>query len=101
MSFEEQAQMQNKYSDTKAVKAATLYEQHEQAVKEYHLACRQFQQAAEARERANNQLQKLTQVLAEHIQMALYDPTVPQPPCPPPMNGGANSAGLAVGMPRY
>jgi hypothetical protein len=60
-------------------KKATVYDIHQQAVHDYHEACRQFQAASARREETKLALEKSTQNLAELVQAALNDPTVPQP----------------------
>ena len=66
-------------------KQASIYERHEQAVRDYHQACRNYAEASALRDKTAAVLQGTTEELAKVMQQAQYDPTVPQPLAQPPM----------------
>jgi len=76
-----------------ANKQADHYDQHRQAILEWHESCKEFAQASQRRDQARAVLEKQTQILAEQIQAASYDPTCPQPTPPQPSNGQIGMAG--------
>lgn len=71
-------------------KQMDVYDQHRQAVVEWHAACKEFAIAQTRREQARSQLEKLHQCLAEALGAAMQDPTVPQ-------TAGMPSNGAAIG----
>ena len=65
------------------------YANHAQAVSLWHEACRAFQQADAMRQKAKAMLDEANAILANHLQEAVCDPTVPRPAT---ANGGLMDA---------
>ena len=56
----------------------SIYEEHAEAVKEWHEACHNFAHAANRRDQARRCLDEVNAKLGQTIQMVDQDPTTPQ-----------------------
>jgi hypothetical protein len=76
-------------------KAVDAYANHAQAVARWHEACRTYKQVSEIKQQAQAVLEEANKILANHLQEAVCDPTIPRPG---PPNGGIMGAGQSRGF---
>jgi hypothetical protein len=93
MNFQEQAYPTQTYPQVE--KKTDVYDQHRTAVLEWQESCRAFQAASARRDQAKAAMEKATQVMAEALQSAMCDPTVPQPV------GAQNGSGIGGMLRQY
>jgi len=72
-----------------------VYDAHRRAVAEWQDACRGYREAEQRREHARGVMDKCTQIMAESLQAAMQDPTIPQE-----AGNGALRQGIGAAIPR-
>ena len=93
--YENQANPSNLKTYADQQRPTDVYDEHRRAVAEWQDACRGYREAEQRREHARGQMDKCTQIMAESLQAAMQDPTIPQEP-----GNGTLRQGIGGAIPR-